>query len=446
MRGKSISIVVTCVMAIAILATPGYAAIPNGLVARYSFNGDASDESGNGNYGIVYGALLDVDLLGRERRAFSFNGVDNYIDLGNARSLDIHREMTVTCLFKIDALIPSSLVFADMGESGSPLYSLSIDEKGSLYGEYYGEGGPPDSYFRVTAVRKLSPGFWYFAALVRRDDHTLQLYVNGVKQPVLKEGVATRPNASGLVKATIGRAGSTQGGYFKGVIDDVRIYNKALRPRQIFNLFDTICKPPDLAGFRASLTTGKTPLIVDFIARGFDRNGDIAEYRWDFDGDGKTDVTSAESSIVFPYREPGKFNASVTAVDNTGVSASSTPIQISSFSTGYVDITGSWLQLFSSMDGKRTIGHFMLKNQGSQPAGLFTVQFHYSSDGSQPRGRPIKKFIVRKGIAPDGAVDLVFNKVFKRSVKGHYIIATIDANEQAQEMSEANNEVVQVIR
>src|ERR1035437_3079640 len=50
-----------------------------GLVAYYPFNGNANDESGNGNNGIVYNATLTQDRLGKENSAYLFNGYSSYI-------------------------------------------------------------------------------------------------------------------------------------------------------------------------------------------------------------------------------------------------------------------------------------------------------------------------------------------------------------------------------
>jgi len=50
-----------------------------GLVAHYPFNGNANDESGNGNDGTVYGATLTTDRFGDENSAYSFDGVDDGI-------------------------------------------------------------------------------------------------------------------------------------------------------------------------------------------------------------------------------------------------------------------------------------------------------------------------------------------------------------------------------
>jgi len=55
-------------------------AMTDGLVAYYPFNGDAKDYSGNGNDGTVNGATLTNGVIGQ---AYSFDGVDDYIDLSN---------------------------------------------------------------------------------------------------------------------------------------------------------------------------------------------------------------------------------------------------------------------------------------------------------------------------------------------------------------------------
>ncbi len=52
----------------------------NGLVGYWPFNGNANDESGNGNNGTVNGATLTTDRNGNGNAAYSFDGVDDYID------------------------------------------------------------------------------------------------------------------------------------------------------------------------------------------------------------------------------------------------------------------------------------------------------------------------------------------------------------------------------
>jgi len=60
----------------------------NGLVAYYPFNGNANDASGNGNNGVVNGATLTSDRNGSVNSAYSFNGVSNYISVGDNATLN----------------------------------------------------------------------------------------------------------------------------------------------------------------------------------------------------------------------------------------------------------------------------------------------------------------------------------------------------------------------
>jgi hypothetical protein len=53
----------------------------NGLVGYWPFNGNANDESGNGNNGTVNGAKLTADRNGVLSGAYSFYNVNDYIDI-----------------------------------------------------------------------------------------------------------------------------------------------------------------------------------------------------------------------------------------------------------------------------------------------------------------------------------------------------------------------------
>jgi len=55
--------------------------------AVYLFSGNANDDSGNNNHGTIYGATLTNDRFGNPGSAYLFDGVDDYIDIGNGQSL-----------------------------------------------------------------------------------------------------------------------------------------------------------------------------------------------------------------------------------------------------------------------------------------------------------------------------------------------------------------------
>ena len=73
----------------------------NGLVGYWPFNGNANDESGNGNNGTVNGATLTTDRNGVDNKAYSFNGTSNKIEVPDANSLDLTNAATISGWFNI---------------------------------------------------------------------------------------------------------------------------------------------------------------------------------------------------------------------------------------------------------------------------------------------------------------------------------------------------------
>jgi hypothetical protein len=80
----------------------GMSPIESGLVAYYPFNGNANDESGNGNDGNVTGATLTSDGLGNPSGAYSFDGMDDYIRVPDDDSLDLSDGLTIMAWIKSD--------------------------------------------------------------------------------------------------------------------------------------------------------------------------------------------------------------------------------------------------------------------------------------------------------------------------------------------------------
>jgi len=61
--------------------------LKQGLVAYYPFNGNAKDESGNGNDGEVSGATFTDDRNGKSEKAYVFDGEDDFIEIVDSDNL-----------------------------------------------------------------------------------------------------------------------------------------------------------------------------------------------------------------------------------------------------------------------------------------------------------------------------------------------------------------------
>jgi hypothetical protein len=206
-------------------------AAPTGLVAAYGFNepsGNALDSSGNSNTGTVSGATRSAS--GRYGGALSFDGTNDRVNVTDSASLDLTTGMTLEAWVRPTALSiwrtvilkeqPGSLVYA--------LYANTDINRPSI------EASMPGAYNIQTGTSQLPLNTWTHLAATY-DGATLRLYVNGVQ--VGSRGVT----GNVLVSTGALRIGGNAvwGEYFSGLIDEVRIYNRALTQTEIQNDMNT---------------------------------------------------------------------------------------------------------------------------------------------------------------------------------------------------------------
>lgn len=209
-------------------------ALDTGLVAYYPFNGNANDESGNGNDGTSFGAELARDRFGNINNAYQFDGIDDYI---TANPLYLEKRQTLVAWVQpaIDYTSTSQVVIENPDNSTATDYSLYIDKSGSLVEpEYFlrksdGEVGPS-----VKSSQTFSENDWILM-VGAYDGQSSKIYVNG---QLLGESAFTDNLRQLGTSFRIGDDGSDGNAPFRGKIDDVRIYNRALNQDEISAIYD----------------------------------------------------------------------------------------------------------------------------------------------------------------------------------------------------------------
>ena len=119
-----------------------------GLVAWYPFDGNASDMSGNGNHGTVNGATLGTDRHGVVGKAYSFDGIDDWIEVSSSTKLKNLSEYSISLWAWAD----------DFSKYYNPLVSKSSGAVSSF--EIYGGNG-----FTVAHNRSSTFKYQYFSSL-----------------------------------------------------------------------------------------------------------------------------------------------------------------------------------------------------------------------------------------------------------------------------------------
>jgi hypothetical protein len=212
---------------------------PNdGLVAYYPFNGNANDESGNGNDGTVNGATLTTDRLGNANSAYSFDGVDDYIKVIESPVIDFQNSNSFTIAFWTKTSSPKPNISpidkhirgyaSGYGFIFYLTYTYTCNYPGYL--DFFVGGGFGDS----CSNGPVNDGLWHFiVGTYNSNDNSIRSYIDSTAQT----DVDTRKDDL-ETSADLFIGGQDSEMAFDGVIDDIRIYNRTLSEADIQALYN----------------------------------------------------------------------------------------------------------------------------------------------------------------------------------------------------------------
>jgi hypothetical protein len=204
-----------------------------GLVGYYPFSGNAIDYSGNLNNGHVTGASLTTDRFGNSSNAYNFNGTNNYIGI---KSIPF-QSFSISSWIYISGVNPTNLSGIVSNYYYSPYngFELRIDPDSSITLVC----GQTNSHVHLYAGNKLNYNTWYHI-VATSDNNSLKVYLNS--QIIGSGNISNSQNNT--PRTYFGTRDSTvsNGGYFNGKLDDIGIWNRALTPSEVTNLYNAnIC-------------------------------------------------------------------------------------------------------------------------------------------------------------------------------------------------------------
>lgn len=198
---------------------------PAGMVSWWPGDGNANDIQ-NGNDGTMQnGATFAV---GRVDRAFSFDGVDDYADMGFAGIMD-NNDYTIDAWVNVNSL-PSSGDLRPIIKLGTGDQSLVITNNyfgatGFTFISYYA-AGQNDFIWQGSLP---TVGRWYHVAAVRDTSaNEMRLYVDGV---LVASRALSSPTA--YYSSSLVRVGERAGKFLNGLVDEIEIFNRVLATSEI---------------------------------------------------------------------------------------------------------------------------------------------------------------------------------------------------------------------
>jgi len=226
---------------------PGY--VPaNGLVGWWPFNGNASDESGNGNNGTVNGATLTSDRFGNSNSAYNFQSlISNYI----VANIGLQNTLSFSGWYKAqtpDKYYPKLFYYGDGSDPGSAnlikhyaggLYGNNSSYIPNFIGKFFASSSIPGLVEHSMAT---SNNIWHHFAVIFDYQNSLSLYIDGqMIQSVPYSGIISF--TTGLLylgRDPIDFSGAIPGaGRYHGDLDDFGVWNRALTACEIKTLFNS---------------------------------------------------------------------------------------------------------------------------------------------------------------------------------------------------------------
>jgi hypothetical protein len=202
-------------------------------VLAYSFNegfgSTANDSSGNGNNGIlVNGATWST---GHSGSAVNLDGINDYVNAGNIAALNGLTAVTVSAWVK-GSVGSASADAVIVAKDAAFALVVGLD---SLHKAQFGVKSGSAWYGFPASTTNVDDGNFHFLTGVY-DGNTLRVYVDGIQQGSQNIGNLTlnAPSANLEIGSCIGGPDcSASGEMWSGIVDDVRIYNRALSPAEI---------------------------------------------------------------------------------------------------------------------------------------------------------------------------------------------------------------------
>jgi hypothetical protein len=199
----------------------------NGLVGWWPFNGNANDESGNGNNGTVNGAILTTDRFGNANNAYSFSN-SNYIVVPENNIFETNSH---TISFWINPNSYPQLRYDILGKDGCSSqdrqYVVQYESNGVIRNAIF-----TNQEFTFNSTSSVQTNNWTNIT-ISWDGIKSKTFINGICNDSLSTNGTL---ANGTMNLYFG-GNPCFNQIFNGKIDDIAFYNRTLTQQEITNLY-----------------------------------------------------------------------------------------------------------------------------------------------------------------------------------------------------------------
>jgi hypothetical protein len=217
--------------------------LTNGLVAYYPFNGNANDDSGNANNGLVSNATPDSDRFGLANAAFSFNAANSQVLVSDnlaLRSLVSNYTFNVWASFASIPTHDMGMLFKSSGTGSRVKWTFWQHVQAAPLGVGVDLYKNPDGLLEWAYAYSVRPHRWQMLTFSSSGTNCF-IAIDGVVVSVQAGNLALPDTAGWLLSIGGAEPGGSQ--WFNGKLDDIRIYNRALSAEEVAQLYDLEAPP-----------------------------------------------------------------------------------------------------------------------------------------------------------------------------------------------------------
>jgi hypothetical protein len=238
------------------------------LLARYGFNGNANDISGNANHAVTFGSPTFV--AGRYGSALDLNGTSQYAMLPAGLFASV-TNFTIALWVNWDGGTAFQRIFDFGNNTTDYMFLTPSSSSGTMRFSITSSGGGGEQSLRVSAP---PIGQWQHVAITH-SGNTARLYTNGV--PATNGTITITPASFKPVVNFLGKSQYAGDPLFNGRLDELYIYDHALGDVEISRLVANQ-PPPTVPARMAIARTGDTVRLSwpeSYVGSRLESNSDL---------------------------------------------------------------------------------------------------------------------------------------------------------------------------
>ena len=188
--------------------------------------------------GFNHGVLTNGPTWSSSRRdggfnSISFDGTDDYVDLGNSSALSLTGAMSFACWYKAGSLTLNQALIANCESSGSVAnYAVTFGYNNNKFELWNRANGPT-----ITSTTSITDTGWHHYVCTRSGSAgswSLALYIDGFLD---KSATSGFDPGGGNQPTALGRFGAYAGYYLSGQIGDAALWSRALTAADVWELY-----------------------------------------------------------------------------------------------------------------------------------------------------------------------------------------------------------------